>query len=348
MEVPRPRRRQVINHLSFDSINFNFPSYSKRMLGTTDPPEWTKIHPNRGNSFNLTNNTFYGTDGLALEYSGTRTLLQNNLFEYNDWTVTNRQRANGGLGTVVSNAVSDQFIRNTLRYNGASSGYRPNRRNANVTLNRVHHQCWGIIQHDGAGIQFQRGAQMHGVLQKNWVHSSPKAGLRFDAGKPPRLGKNGTVKENVAWKCGGILVKGEFMEVLNNLAFEKRNEHSGTARAAGCTLCVFARFRENATLMNTQSVVLRNAADEANGVRIKGHTYPLPGRLVDFNKGNVRYNLVDIDNLDFRPRSNSTYNKEKVGPYVYDPSSKYYWIPGRQLYKASAPVPPDGSDTVKV
>ena len=311
------------------------------MLGITNPPQWTVIRPNRRNKFNLTNSRFYGTDGLALEYHGTGSRVQNNLFEYNDWTVANMQRPNGGLGTVISNGEHDQFIRNTLRYNGASSGFRPNRRNANVTLNHVHHQCWGVIQHDGAGIQFQRGAQMHGVLRKNWVHSSPKAGLRFDAGKPPGLGRNGTVKENVAWNCAGIYVKGEFMEVLNNLAFGKGG--------SGCTLCVFARFRQDATPMNTQSVVLRNAADEANGVRIKGRTYPLPGRLVNFNiEGNVRYNLVDIDNMDFRPRSNSTYNMHKVGPYVYDPSSKHYWIPGRQLYKASTPIPPDGSDTVKV
>lgn len=149
----RPRGRQVLDELSFDSIIFKFPSYSRRMLNSTDPPQWTEIKPRSG-SFNLTNCTFYGTDGVALEYSGTGVLIKNNLFEYNDWSVANRQTANGGLGTVVSNAENEHFIRNTLRFNGASSGYRPNKRNPVVKLNHIHHQCWGVIQHEGAGIQF--------------------------------------------------------------------------------------------------------------------------------------------------------------------------------------------------
>ena len=70
---------------------------------------------------------------------------------------------------------------------------------------------------------------------------------------------------------------------------------------------------------------------------------------MDFNLvGDVQQEVVDLNNLDFRPRKDSRYNKDKVGPYLYDPSSKYYWIPGRQLYKASTPVPRDGSITVKV
>lgn len=99
------------------------------------------IHPNRGNSFKLINSTFYGTDGLALEYSGTGVEVKNNLFEYNDWSVANKQTANGGLGTVISNAESEQFTRNTLRFNGASNGYRPNKQNPLVELNHIHHQC---------------------------------------------------------------------------------------------------------------------------------------------------------------------------------------------------------------
>lgn len=31
----------------------------------------------------------------------------------------------GGVGTIVSSAVGDVYVRDTLRYNGASSGIRP-------------------------------------------------------------------------------------------------------------------------------------------------------------------------------------------------------------------------------
>ena len=331
--------------LSFDSINFNFPSYSKRMLGDTAPPLWTVIQLNRRNSFQLINSTFFGTDGVALEYSGNGVLIKNNLFEYNDWSVALMQKPNGGFGTVISDGINDQFIRNTLRFNGAINAFRPNRPKPVVKLNHIHHQCWGVLQHDGAGVQFQRNAQTNGLSQNNWVHSSPKFGIRFDAGQPPRFGHNGTLEANVVWKCGGIMVKGNFQKVINNLAFDKRNDSSGDKTVDGCTLCVLWHFCQSAVAMNSESVVLRNAADVADSSKSK----PFPGRLDKFNEvGDVRKEVMDADNLDFRPRKGSKYNKHKVGPYLYNPHSRYYWIPGRQLYKASTPVPPDGSTTVKV
>ena len=317
------------------------------MLGDTAPPLWTVIQPNLNNSFQLINSTFFGTDGLALEYQGNGVLIQNNLFEYNDWSVALMQRPNGGLGTVISNGTNDRFIRNTLRFNGAINAFRPNWHNPTVMLNHIHHQCWGVLQHDGAGVQFERKAQTNGLSQNNWVHSSPKLGLRFDAANPPSIGHNGTLKANVVWKCGGIMVKGNFQTVVNNLAFDKRNDYSGNKTVGGCTLCVLGRFRQKMVAMNRKSVVLRDAADVAGRGEIRPP--PFPGRLVKFNVvGDVRKEVMDADNLDFRPRENSKYNRHKVGPYLYDPTSRYYWIPGRQLYKASTPVPPDGGTTVKV
>ena len=117
----------------------------------------------------------------------------------------------------------------------------------------------------------------------------------------------------------------------------------------GCTLCVLKRFREKPIAMNRKSVVLRNSADVAGGGEIQGVIYPFPGRLVKFNVvGDVRREVMDADNLDSRPRRGSKYNKYKVGPYLHNPNSRYYWIPGRQLFKASTPVPPDGSTTVRL
>ena len=340
----------VIEEMLFQSINFHFPSYSMRMLGIPDPPRCTIIEASRGRSFQLINSTFYGTDGRALQYSGKGVLLQNNLFEYNDWSVTIMRQKSGGFGTVISNGEDDQFIRNTLRFNGASSGFRPSRRNPNVTLNHVHHQCWGMLQHDGAGVQFQIGAQTNTVSQQNWVHSSPKYGLRFD-GQPPRVGTHGTMKKNVVWKCGGIMVQGDYHKAINNLVFDKRNEKSGDKQGDGCALCLLKFVRSNPVEINKHSEVLKNAADVANGGKRKKPrgTYPLAGQYVKFNlMGKVSPEVMDADNLDFRPRKGSAYIKDQVGPYLYNPKSKYYWIPGWQMYKASTPVPPDGSTTVKV
>ena len=138
---------------------------------------------------------------------------------------------------------------------------------------------------------------------------------------------------------------------MNNLAFDKRNEKSGDKQGAGCTLCVLKFVRSNPVEINKHSEVLNNAADVANGGKRKRPrgTYPLAGQSVQFNiVGKVRPEVMDAENLDFRPRPGSAYIKDNVGPYMYNPKSKYYWIPGRQFYKASTPVPPDGSTTVKV
>lgn len=65
------------------------------MLGDTTPPQWTKIMSGQG-SMKFINNTMYGTDGIALEYQGANDLVENNLFEYNDWSGANMNVAGGG------------------------------------------------------------------------------------------------------------------------------------------------------------------------------------------------------------------------------------------------------------
>jgi len=65
------------------------------MLQDTTPPKWTKVFGGKG-SVRLYNNTFYGTDGIALEYSGVNNTVENNFFEYNDWSGANMVKAQGG------------------------------------------------------------------------------------------------------------------------------------------------------------------------------------------------------------------------------------------------------------
>ena len=126
---------------------------------------------------------------------------------------------------------------------------------------------------------------------------------------------------------------------------------NGDQQGDGCALCVLKFVRSNPPEINQHLEVLNNAADVANGgKRKKRHgTYPLAGQTVKFNSiGKVRPEVMDADNLDFRPRKGSAFIQDQSGPYIYNPKSKYYLIPGRQSYKASTPVPPDGSITVKV
>ena len=142
-----------------------------------------------------------------------------------------------GAGTVVSQSIGDKFTRNTLRFNGASVGYRSGYK-SEVKLNDISRQCWGMLQHDGAGIQAQVNRQTKILLQQNWIHFSPKYGLRFDGG-PPKIGRHGTMKQNVVKKTNGMMVKGDYHTVDHNLIFHKftkAGDHDG--QGSKCNLCV--------------------------------------------------------------------------------------------------------------
>ena len=89
-------RKNFVNNLTLHSLNFRFPSYSRRMLQDSSPPRWTKVFVSNTGTSRIINNTFYGTDGMALEYNGVDNLVENNLFEFNDWTGNNMDVATGG------------------------------------------------------------------------------------------------------------------------------------------------------------------------------------------------------------------------------------------------------------
>eukprot|EP00111_Clytia_hemisphaerica_P016485 TCONS_00048859-protein len=352
--TPTPRSRT--SDLVFDSLKFEFHTYSKRMLQDISLINWMDIdgiyrvgRPETWGKFTFYNNVFRGSDGLALSYWGRNVTLSNNLFEYNDWCAANMVKGGGGLATVKSFSIYDVFERNTFRYNGASVAIRPGKY-PTVRLNDISKQCWGVIQNDGAGVQLTRKPQNYSRLEYNWVHDQPKYGLRFD-GEPPKIGENGTMSRNVVWKCNGLMAKGDYHTVTQNTVFDKRNDKDDDKQGAGCMLCVLKYVRTNPGVINEHTIVTGNIADVANGGKIpkgKGKVYPLQGLIIEGNRMNmdVKRELMDPDNHDFRPRPASKTAQINAGAYEYSRDSKTYWIPGRQVEKASSPVPVDGSQTV--
>jgi len=105
-----------VTGIRFDSLNFRYHTYSKRMLGKIGLPDWLNIdgfYTGRGRkvgNFTFYNNTFYGSDGLALAYAGNNVRIENNLFEYNDWTGANMLKAQGGLATIKSFGWNNLFF----------------------------------------------------------------------------------------------------------------------------------------------------------------------------------------------------------------------------------------------
>ena len=72
--------------------------------------------------------------------------------------------------------------------------------------------------------------------------------------------------------------------------------------------------------INHNTLVEYNAADIANGGVHNKKLYPLSGELKDNIIGDVRTELMDPDNMDFRPQPESAYIQNNVGPY--SPSSE--------------------------
>lgn len=92
-------------------------------------------------------------------------------------------------------------------------------------------------------------------------------------------------------------------------------------------------MRENPIAINHNTHVDYNAADLANGGVHNKKLYPISGILVGNVIGDVREQLMDPDNMDFRPRPGSLYIENNVGPYNYEETKARYWIPGRREYK---------------
>ena len=93
--------------------------------------------------------------------------------------------------------------------------------------------------------------------------------------------------------------------------------------------------RQNPIAINHNTVVEYNAADIANGGVHNKKLYPMSGKLLGNVIGDVRKQLMDPDNMDFRPKQGSSYIQDDVGPYNYEESKTKYWIPGRIQYKVT-------------
>ena len=334
-----------IDEITLDSLEILHGSSSHRMLGSAAAPLVTNLRAKGRNKdlwywvygkVSVINCTFHGSDGQALNYEGENVFIHNNLFSYNDWTGHGTQATLSGCGGGA------EISQNTLWYNGASAGIRPLCANAKVTHNRVVGQCSGKIMNDGAGIQVQTKPQQGVSVSHNWVHDSPKIGIRFDS-SPGHLGYNGYQGYNVIWNAGGAMAKGDNHTVANNLAIR--------SSSGDCSLCVIYKIRHLPEIMNNNTVVVNNAATQADGgVNVEeggGARWPMAGAIIENNFSNqsVKDQLYDPANQDFRPLPGGALaeGEDIIGPYPVDNEENVYWIPGRRLYKTSNPVPADGA-----
>ena len=339
------------NNIKLDSCHFSYPSYTKRMLGSLDPPDMTTIYYNgpltkNAGNFSVFNCIWEYADGQAIKYRGADGTFENNLWHHNDFSCV----GNGML--FESEGVRDRFIRNTVHSNGPSVGFAPGAGSANdrnlgiptgseIQLNNFYDLKQ--LQNDGAHIQTHITAQNGTIIEYNWCYATTKYGIRFDrtTAENASWGYNGTIRYNIAWGTRGVMVKGDNHHVNNNLAFNNSLEFD---------LVLLGYPGDGAKGENEHTVTSNNILQ--NGACSEGSNPQcpsIPGTFLNNEKGDVCAQLRDPGNLDFRPKPNSDYITKGIGPYGKECMEKggVYWIPGRQELSASMPIPPDGTTTAK-
>lgn len=192
------------------------------------------------------------------------------------------------------------------------------------------------MQHDGSLTQLASKYQNGSVITRNWVHDTPKNGLRFDAPEPElkTLGGNGTMSFNVIWNSGGLVVKNDYQTIINNIVFNSTSMWP----TGPCDITINAQYPTE----NVHSIFKNNGASCMEDKNNKKKVGIRHNNIV----GPVETQLRDPRNLDFRPKPDSKYEGQFIGPYRVNDTS--YWIPGRQSHIASHPIPPHDAWNVPI
>jgi hypothetical protein len=341
------------HHCKVEDCRLSYPSFSRRMLGDLSPMDITHMTVRRefDPAYNrLQNCVIAYADGPALEMNGVGNVVENNLIHHVDFSCTYK----GGWTINTIDAPGLIFRRNTVHTTGASELFKAGRTNI-IELNDLSRS--GFLQNDGALIQISVKQQLGTVARYNWVHDSVKIGLRFDNSNRPGSpwGEGCRAHHNVVWHTDRSFFKGDRHAIHNNLCFgSKLND-----------LVISSDVKTNGR--NDQTVTRNNIAGTFSGSRTKpGRDFPVPG-TVDHNWSSdvtgldIRTQLRDPDNLDFRPQATSELvdsgvllegydfvyegRAPDIGPYEAHASD--YWIPGRQEKQTSRPIPPDMATQVK-
>jgi hypothetical protein len=271
-----------------------------------------------------------------------------------EWDVN----SSGGSGAIPGGPRT--IVRNcTVHTTGGSEGIRIGH-GSTIEGNRIYNTS--LLQHDGSAINIGVAAQPGTVVSRNWAYNTHSQAIRFDS-TGSTYGTNACVIGNVFFNVGGNggnKFKGDYHLFANNTAFD-------------CFVAIPKGFG-NTDVHNRHSIVQNNLIDRLVEWNLSNRMDGITARLNANVKGEgvVRRLLRDPDNFDFRPRRSAaalidsglqiqrdelpgkTIRLPKLGfagksPDVgaYECNASSYWIPGCKVAKASFPVPPHESQTVK-
>ncbi|MEM1294775.1 MAG: hypothetical protein AAGH89_05375, partial [Verrucomicrobiota bacterium] len=327
-----------------EDCKFEHFNVQKRVLGSG---EWSIPHF-EGPRTTIRNCTFAYADGRGLNFAGAEnSVVENVLLHDVDWT-------GGGSSTVVMNGSENVRVTRFTMYNtGASEGLGMGP--ANITeFCRVGPDV-GALQEDGSPIHFHPWAHENSIMRYCWTYDHEKRGARADVnngvnnGNGDFQGSNFLMHHMVAWDVGegGLSLAGDFQEIYNNTSFNNNRPDIYMIKK-GTYLHANTITRNNATDP-------RGISDAYN--RFAGSVPPPGTASNNWDASNVRHELIDPSNFDFRPKPDSPLidvamniagitdgyvgSAPDVGAYEY--GDENYWIPGFQTAQASMAIPSDGT-----
>ncbi|VGO16316.1 hypothetical protein PDESU_04907 [Pontiella desulfatans] len=323
--------------ITVKNCNFRYPSFSKRVLGSTAPPSPTRFQSTV--DCTLYNCDFRYIDGPALYYKwAENTVIDNNYFYMVDYgCLAEGYSLNGNS---IKGVV---YRRNTLEITGGSEGCRiGNDQTTHAIVEYNYHTRCGSQQTDGSSVQFAPSSVSNSVGRFNWFIDNERYSYRWD-GDPG--GHHGQFHRNVS-RCPlktAFRLKGDHHQIHNNTSIYASGDMNISIDKGG----------------NPNSISRNNAAD-------KFTTWPIPGTASHNYNAHLETNalhdlLRDPDNFDFRPKSGAvivdagtnvagvTEGFLGAAPDIgaYELGATNYFIPGRIWPQASRPVPPDGAADVK-
>ena len=322
-----------------------YPSTSKRSLGIAGEDQENRYVSRVDDCMGCLIDTceFLYTDGAAFEaHGGTGSSvgnqINNSYFYYIDWSGSDQISL---MTTIAMSGSTNLFTNNTMHKTGTSATIRIGN-SPQVMFNEIYDTAH--LQSDGTIIQMMQGEQQGAEIAYNWVHDSPKYGIRMDGPfGGTNSGNNASVHHNVVWNInGGIISKGDYHNVSHNTAFDSPVDSSGRND-------IVVLYDD--TGGNENSVVQYNAADRIAGHRTNTlQVSPFPqnsnisenwnGYDSDNSGETIASQLADFTAFDFRPVVGSEIDLMLAGAYLssqtatapsdpgnFDPST-YYWNPG--------------------
>ena len=206
-----------------EDCHFSYPSTSKRMLGDLGTPLASSLglsgSSNKVNDSKINRCLFEHTDGDALRIYGDRNILENNLFQYIDYTAS---EIPGLMVTIHIKGDKNIITKNSIRDVQASATVSPGER-SEFSYNDVTRT--GALQSDGSVFQGTKNAVADAKIHHNFIYKTPKYALRFDApgNDPNAAGQRGKMYNNVSFETNGIMVKGDYHYISHNTVINSIN-----------------------------------------------------------------------------------------------------------------------------